>query len=611
VTTLLPRRGAALIQKAALCVLVGILAWVLGGMLPRTGRIVLAQAAPAKAQVTTLLETEHAVPGSEVRAALQVRLPEVFHVNSNKPRDPSLIPVRLEIDGAAAGIEVTELVFPQPTELKQRGADAALMVFERDFVIGVVLKVPATAKAGTLSIPARLRYQPCDETMCYFPTSVPAEWTLSIASAAGGKGHTDVFGKIPFGTGEAPAKAAASPVITPRAALPDTPGETPNQRLAPGDEIAALDAFTVMGSTSGYLGSEDFLSFVHDAENGVQQKGLFEGRGPVAILLIVLLGGLALNLTPCVLPLVPINLAIIGAGAQAGSRMRGFLLGGMYGAAMAAVYGVLGLIVILTASTFGTINASPWFNLGIALLFVVLALAMFDVIVIDFSKYSDRFKVSDESRGSFLVAFTMGGIAALLAGACVAPVVVQVVLFSSNLYATGTPAALALPFVLGIGMAIPWPIAGAGIAALPRPGAWMVRIKQAFGVIILATAAYYGYEAYALFANRWVDASEVSSSVEEKLKEGWHASLTEGLAAARAENKPVLIDMWATWCKNCLVMDKTTLEDPQVNSALTNYVKIKYQAEDPDDPRVAKVMKYMKTSGLPTYVIMKPKTAQQ
>ena len=93
----------------------------------------------------------------------------------------------------------------------------------------------------------------------------------------------------------------------------------------------------------------------------------------------------------------------------------------------------------------------------------------------------------------------MGAVAALLAGACVAPVVIQVVLFSSNLYATGTTIALALPFFLGIGMALPWPIAGAGLAALPKPGMWMVRVKQAFGVVILATAAYYGYEAYDLF----------------------------------------------------------------------------------------------------------------
>jgi thiol:disulfide interchange protein len=344
---------------------------------------------------------------------------------------------------------------------------------------------------------------------------------------------------------------------------------------------------------------------VRDAESGVKTKGMFEGRGPLAILLLVFLGGLALNLTPCVLPMIPINLAIIGAGVKAGSRGRGFLLGLAYGAAMAVVYGVLGLIVILTAGTFGTINASPWFNLGIAVLFVVLALAMFDVIVIDFSKFSTRFNVGGSGSGSFLVAFAMGAVAALLAGACVAPVVIQVVLFSSNLYATGTPAALALPFLLGVGMAVPWPIAGAGIGALPRPGAWMVRIKQAFGVVILATAAYYGYTAYGIFANRWVDPLQVSSSVEEKLKEGWHASLSEGLAAARREGKPVLIDFWATWCKNCLVMDNTTLKDAEVTAALSRYVKIKFKAEDPTTSPAKEVMDYVGAFGLPTYAILK------
>jgi len=305
--------------------------------------------------------------------------------------------------------------------------------------------------------------------------------------------------------------------------------------------------------------------------------------------------------------MIPINLAIIGAGAQAGSRGRGFLLGATYGAAMAVVYGVLGLIVILTAGTFGTINSSPWFNAGIAVLFVVLALAMFDVLVIDFSRFSSSLNVGTTGRGTFLVAFGMGAVAALLAGACVAPVVIQVVLFASNLYAAGTTAALALPFVLGLGMALPWPIAGAGIAALPRPGAWMVRIKQVFGVFILVTAVYYGYEAYSLFANRWVDPSKVAASVEEQLKAGWHASLNDGLALAARENRPVLIDMWATWCKNCLVMDATTLKDTNVTAALSRYVKIKFQAENPDESPAKEMMSRFRAVGLPTYVILRAK----
>jgi thiol:disulfide interchange protein len=565
-----------------------------------------AQQGPAKADLKPLVENETVTPGSEVRVALQVTLPEGYHMNSNKPRDPMLIPVVLTVPSPdqpmPAGVTVSEIVFPQPTDLQQRGADQPLSVFEHQFAIGVVLKIAGDAATGAVTVPARLRYQACDETMCYIPTRAETAWSFTIGKARSAAAHSDVFGAIAFGHGEAPGAAAASPVLAPGSRAASVPASTANAK----DEIAALDGFVEQGTTYGYLGSGDFLTFIHNAENGVREKGLLEGRGPLAILLIVLVGGLALNLTPCVLPMIPINLAIIGAGAQAGSRRRGFLLGLAYGAAMAVVYGALGLIVVLTASSFGTINASPWFNVGIAVLFVVLGIAMFDVIDIDFSRFSNNVRVGG-SQGSMVVAFTMGGIAALLAGACVAPVVIQVVLFSSNLYAAGTSAALALPFVLGVGMAIPWPVAGAGIAALPKPGAWMTRIKQAFGVVIIGTALYYGYEAYTLFANRWVDANEVTSSVEEKLKAGWQPSLVDGLAQAKQENKPVLIDMWATWCKNCLVMDKTTLEDPAVTSALSNYVKIKYQAEDPDDPRVARMMQYMKTSGLPTYVIMKPR----
>lgn len=556
--------------------------------------IVLAQLMGVRADLTPLVESD-GVAGSTVRVALTVTLPERFHVQSDAPRDPSLIPTVLTID-APAGLTVVEVVYPDPTDFDQAGQAEPLAVFEHEFMIGVVLDVADDTPTGSLDVPARLRYQACDDRVCFAPVTADLVWPISVVGpgAQASRAHRADFESIAFGTGGAP---TIPPVFTGTAALPP-----------PVDDagVSRLDRFRVAATQGGYLGTADFLQFVRNAETGAQEPGLFEGRGPLAILLIVLLGGLALNLTPCVLPMIPINLAVIGAGASAGSRTRGFLLGGVYGSAMALVYGSLGLIVILTAGTFGTINASPWFNLSIAVVFVALALAMFDVFTIDLSRFSPALGPNGSGRGTMAVAFSMGAIAALLAGACVAPVVIQVVLFSSDLYAKGTVAALALPFLLGVGMAIPWPLAGAGLTALPRPGAWMVRVKQAFGVIILATAAYYGYLAYGLFADRWVDADEVASSVEEKLKEGWYSSFEDGLAVAEREQKPVLVDMWATWCKNCLTMDLTTLADETVTAALDGYVKIKFQAEQLNEEPARGVIQRFGGIGLPHYAILHP-----
>ncbi len=561
-----------------------------------------AQFVRPRADVAAVVERAAVPAGDRARVALQVSLPEGLHVQSNRPRDPSLIPTELSVE-APAGVTVREIVYPPSSDLASAGSDQPLAVFERAFTIGAELTIAGTVAPGEVKVPVRLRYQACDAQVCYAPATAAAEWILDVvppAGAAGAPRHRDLFAAIDFGHGEAPAASGAAALRRPAA--------TPIASDA--DALTALDRFEVSTTpTGGYLGTDEFLRFVRNAETGVKERGWFEGRGPLAILLIVFLGGLALNLTPCVLPMIPINLAIIGAGTQAGSRGRGFLLGSVYGAAMALVYGILGVIVILTAGTFGTINSSPWFNVAIAVLFVVLGLAMFDVLAIDFSRFSSGFRADGKSRGTVVLAFGMGAVAALLAGACVAPVVIQVVLFSSSLYATGTRVALALPFFLGIGMAVPWPIAGAGLAALPKPGAWMVRVKQAMGVLILATAAYYGYLAYELMSSRWVDAGAVASSVQEKIKEGWHPSLGEGLATAEREGKPVLIDMWATWCKNCLTMDQTTLASPGVKAALAGYVKIKFQAEQPDQSPAREIMQRFDAVGLPTYVILRPKSA--
>ncbi len=556
---------------------------------------VMAQGAPP-VPIAPVLERDVVHPGGSVRAALRVEIPDNFHLQSNAPRDKSLIPTVLTFM-PPAGVTVPEVVFPGTIDFSILGIEGTQAVFEKTILIGVTLTVDKTVAPGRISVPARFRYQGCDDRSCYAPKTLDVAWTFDVlpASAALPAERRAEFAAIGFGRGSPPPIAPA---------IPATPVASAVTPTTPVDLVALFDEFEVLG-TGAYMTRDEFLTFVSNAENGVKPRGALEGQGPLAIIALVFLGGLALNLTPCVLPMIPINLAIIGAGAKSGSRSRGLLLGSVYGAAMALVYGVLGLVVILTAGTFGTINASPWFNVSIAALFIFLGLAMFDVISIDLSRLSSSIRFSEESRGTVWLAFGMGAIAALLAGACVAPVVIQVVVFASERYAAGVPIALALPFVLGLGMALPWPIAGAGLSALPKPGAWMIRVKQVMGVFIIGTALYYGYVAYEGFANRWVDPATVSASVNEKLQEGWTASLSAGLADAKRDNKLVLVDFWATWCKNCLVMDTTTLQDPDVVRAIAGYVKIKLQTEDPDAAPNRELLKRIGAVGLPAYAILR------
>ena len=569
-----------------------------------------AQPGLAYASATAAPVTDPVQPGTTVKTTLAVKVSPGFHIQSDKPRDPSLIPLTLMFE-APPGVKVEGLSFPPAKDFLLKGTDKPLAVFEGAFSIEVRLAVAKDQAPGEVTVPARLRYQACDDTTCFRPMTIPVSWTLTVGGATKRATPRAAAPVAP------PPTAAAAPPSEPPAPAPATVPSTsvpaatavkaePTATL-PADVVKLFDEFDVLGTAGGYVNKDAFLKFVGDAERGVKQTGLFEGKGPLAILALVFLGGLALNLTPCVLPMIPVNLAIIGAGAQRSKRSRGFLLGAVYGGAMALVYGVLGVIVILTASTFGTINSSPWFNLGIAALFVVLGLAMFDVIMVDFTRFRSGMRLGETGRGTVWLAFTMGAVAALLAGACVAPVVIQVVVFASDLHAAGTSIALALPFVLGLGMGLPWPIAGAGLASLPKPGMWMVRVKQAMGVLILATAAYYGYIAYGIFANRMVDPSAVQASVQEKLKEGWHSSLADGLVVARQTNTLAIIDFWATWCKNCVVMDETTLKDPDVRAALEHYTRIKFQAEDPEESPAKELMQRIDAVGLPAYVIVRAK----
>ncbi|MDD3117976.1 MAG: protein-disulfide reductase DsbD family protein, partial [Victivallales bacterium] len=113
----------------------------------------------------------------------------------------------------------------------------------------------------------------------------------------------------------------------------------------------ALSGFTVVRSAGGIMNAATFLRFI----SGEEEESLLGHHGWLVMVLLILLGGAGLNLTPCVLPMIPINLAIIGAGRAAVSRRSGLVRGGVYGLGMALAYGGLGLVTLLTGAQFGTL----------------------------------------------------------------------------------------------------------------------------------------------------------------------------------------------------------------------------------------------------------------
>ena len=373
-----------------------------------------------------------------------------------------------------------------------------------------------------------------------------------------------------------------------------------------------FEGFRVRARSVEFMNETRFLEFIDTpAElDDADDQGLLS-RGWALGMLAILVGGFLLNLTPCVLPMIPVNLAIIGAGARAGSRGRGFLLGGAYGLAMALVYGLLGLIVVRTGATFGALNATPWFNGAIAVLFLVLALAMFDLIPIDLTRFQGRLAGARRS-GRLALAFGMGAVAALLAGACVAPVLISVLLLSADLYGRGVVLGLGLPFLLGIGMGLPWPFAGAGLSFLPKPGRWMVAVRIAFGLFILATAFYYGRLAITLARGPEATAAEaVAPDADDGDAFRLSATSTEAdwqnvLDRSRATGRPVFIDFWATWCRNCIIMERTTFRDEAVVERFRDFVVIKYQAEHPGASPSRELLDHFGVIGLPTYVVLDP-----
>jgi hypothetical protein len=141
------------------------------------GATTAAQSRRPQLTLTPTVDTAPVHAGASARLSLKVTMPANIHVQANKPKDPALIPTVLEVQvPEGATVDVT---YPEPKEFKLAGSNDSLLVYGPEFTVEVTLKLAAGA-SGDLKVPAVLRYQACDERICFAPTRANTEWDLHV-----------------------------------------------------------------------------------------------------------------------------------------------------------------------------------------------------------------------------------------------------------------------------------------------------------------------------------------------------------------------------------------------------------------------------------------------
>ena len=203
--------------------------------------------------------------------------------------------------------------------------------------------------------------------------------------------------------------------------------------------------------------------------------------------------GLALSLTPCIFPMIPILSSIITLESKQSGHMsarRGFLLSLIYITSSALIYAIAGVLSAVFGANILSAMQNPWVIVVFATIFIALAFSMFGYYEIQLPKSLQNFanKKSDESKGGgFIGIAIMGALSALIVGPCVAPPLAAALMFIGQ---TGDVllGGLAL-FLLGLGMGAPLLLIGAGGGKfMPRPGGWMTRVSYVFGAVMLGIA---------------------------------------------------------------------------------------------------------------------------
>ncbi|MCU0365353.1 MAG: thioredoxin fold domain-containing protein [Ignavibacteriaceae bacterium] len=535
-------------------------------------------------KVKTYQSFDKVYPGTEFKLALEVQVSEGWHINSDKPYDEYLIPTSLMVSENPS-FKLTKVSYPKPHDYKFSFSESPLSVWEGQVYFGALVQVDSNAAPGVYSLVVELEYQACNDMSCQAPTSVIDTINIEVADKT-------------------------------------SPVNTINEEI-----FKKIDLSLTQTSATSKEESDPI-------SNALERQGLIIG------LLLVFLGGLALNLTPCVYPLIPITVGYFG-GQSEGSTTKLFFMGILFILGLSVTYSAIGVITSLTGAIFGALLQNPIVILIIVAIMLALSLSMFGLY--EFKLPDSLVNKAGGAKAGLYGAFFMGLTMGIVAAPCIGPFVLGLVTYVAT--KQDPFFGFLLFFVLAVGLGTPYlflAIFSGKIKKLPRAGEWMDAVKHIFGFILIGMALYFllpllpnsisgyvlpvfmiGTAIYLLFFEKLANSVKgfkifkivfsilimavgIYALIPSDTNSVDWTPFTED-ALAEISGRGMIIDFYADWCIPCKELDALTFSDPEVIALSKEFETYKADMTKSLSPEVESLRERFKIIGVPTVLILNSK----